>query len=57
MYLVVGSHFQAQPFEGAEVRAPHYRVHDLGNRAPNPDAVVDDGFTLVPDHGVSPLLF
>lgn len=59
--LTVADHghgvIQAQPFEGAEVRARHYAVNDLGNRCPNPTALVDDGLTLVPDVGLSPLVF
>lgn len=44
---------QAQPFEGAEVRAPHYNIHDLGNRPPNPTALHGDGRTILADPGVS----
>ena len=48
---------QAQPFEGAEVRAPHYNIHDLGNRCPNTTTVVSGGFTLLADPGLSPMLY
>ena len=58
--LTVADHghgtIQAQPFEGAEVRAPHYNIHDLGNRAPNPTALTGDGRTVLADPGVSFLM-